>query len=415
MRRCLSNPTLLTMATDFSAGAQALGYLHQVRYSLYSLLVSQRGNTELYVEELDDVVRQSPGVTELDQLKHHTTPDATINEYSTELWRTLRGWFTYFDQGRIKPESAMLCLITTATAQAGSAPAKLCQGSANRDVTAARERLVAVAQAAGSDSHSKFYRAFLKVGNTDQVRSTVDLDRVLSAVVVIDNAPTIDQVTPKIMPLLVGVHASNLEALYTRLEGWWFNKIIAHLLTKSAHPITRYEVSEMIADINEQFRPSSLPIDYEFYEPTDQQHADSTQRRFVQQLSAVNIAGMRLQDAVLDFYRAFEQRSKWVQETLLIDDELLVYEQRLVQAWRRQVGFLQSRLPQSDDIEQVAFGMNLLDWMEQQAGIPIRPDMPAGHEYMMRGSFHWLADKAQPRVYWHPKFLEKLAALLQPA
>jgi hypothetical protein len=403
------------MATDFSAGAQALGYLHQVRYSLYSLLASQRGNTELYVEELDDVVRQSTGVTELDQLKHHTSPDATINEHSTELWRTLRVWFTHFDAGKIKPEGTMLCLITTATAQAGSPTFQLRQNSEDRDVTAARQRLVEIAEAAGNDSLKKSYRAFLKVGDTDQARSTVDLDRMLSTVVVIDNAPTIDQVVPKIMPLLIGVHTSNLDALYTRLEGWWFNKIIMHLLAGSKQPITRYEVSEMIADINERFRPSSLPIDYEFYEPTDQQHTDSTQRRFVQQISAVNIAGMRLQDAILDFYRAFEQRSKWVQETLLIDDELLVYEQRLVQAWRRQVGFLQSRLPQSDDAEQVAFGVSLLDWMEQQAGIPIRPEMPAGHEYVMRGSFHWLADKAQPRVYWHPKFLEKLAALLQPA
>lgn len=403
------------MATDFSAGAQALGYLHQVRYSLYSLLASQRGNTDLYVEELDDVVRQSPGVTELDQLKHHTSPDATINEHSTELWRTLRVWFTHFDAGKIKPEGAMLCLITTATAQAGSPTVQLRQSSEDRDVTAARQRLVEIAEAAGNDSLKKSYRAFLKVGDTDQARSTVDLDRVLSAVVIIDNAPTINQVVPKIKPLLIGVHTNNLDSLYTRLEGWWFNKIIMHLLAGSKQPITRYEVSEMIADINERFRPSSLPIDYEFYEPTDQQHTDSTQRRFVQQISAVNIAGMRLQDAILDFYRAFEQRSKWVQETLLIDDELLVYEQRLVQAWRRQVGFLQSRLPQSDDAEQVAFGVSLLDWMEQQASIPIRPEMPAGHEYVMRGSFHWLADKAQPRVYWHPKFLEKLAALLQPA
>lgn len=403
------------MPPDFSAGAQALGYLHQVRYSLYSLLADRRGDTELYMEELDDVVRQSPGITTLEQLKHHITDTATLTEYSTELWRTLRVWFTHFDEGKIKPEDAMLCLITTATAQTGSSPAQLRQGSEYRNVSAARQRLVEVAEAAGNTSLLPAYKAFLKVGNTDQARSTVDLDRVLNAVVVIDNSPTIDQVVPRIKPLLVGVHANNLDALYTRLEGWWFNKIIMHLLAGSKQPVSRYEVSETIADINEGFRPNSLPIDYEFYEPTEQQHADSSQRLFVQQLSTVNIAGMRLYDAILDFYRAFEQRSRWVQDTLLIDDDLLMYEQRLVQAWRRQVGFLQSKMPQTDDAEQIQFGTELLDWMEQKASVPIRSEMPAGHEFVMRGSFHWLADKAQPRVYWHPKFLEKLAQLLQPA
>jgi len=404
------------MATDFSAGAQALGYLHQVRYSLYSLLADQRGDTQLYVEELDDVVRKNPGIDTLEQLKHHMDADATINEYSTELWRTLRVWFTQWDEGKLKPEEAVLCLITTATAEADSPAAYLRPGD-TRDVKKARERLVEVATAAKNTSLTKSFAAFLnaKVNGTNQVRSELDQDRLLASVVVIDGSLTIDQVEPRIKQLIIGTRASNMDALYQSLEGWWFNEIVKHLLGGSKNPISQYEVKEIIAGINEQFRPDSLPIHYEDYELTPMQEAEHGSRPFVQQLSAINIVGMRLYNAVLDYYRAYEQRSKWTRDYLYIDDELLKYERRLVNEWRRQMGILESKLPHATEADQIRFGVELLDWMELKANIPIRREMPIGHEYVMRGSFHRLADTDAPRVYWHPQFLKQLKAILKPA
>ena len=403
------------MATDFSAGAQALGYLHQVRYSLYSLLIDERGDTELYVEELDDVVKKNPGITKLEQLKHHTVEGATINAHSTELWRTLRVWFAHFDAGKIKPEEAMLCLITTATAEAGSLLVKLRRGDNDRDVTTARKQLVRIAEAAGNSKLKAAYKAFLTVGDTDQPRSELEMDRVLNAVVVIDNAPTIDQVAPKIKHLINGIRMGNLNATYERLEGWWFNQIIKHLQAGSEHPISQYQLKNMIAEIGEQFRPSSLPIDYEDYELTPSQEAEGNSRLFVHQLNAIKIINERVYGAVLDYYRAFEQRSQWVRDTLIIDDDLLKYEKRLEREWKRYMGILKSKMPLTTDEEQVSFGVNLLDWMELEADLPIRRELPTGHEYVMRGSFHMLADADAPRVYWHPKFLEQLAAILKPA
>lgn len=405
------------MATTFSAGAQALGYLHQVRYSLYSLLADPRGDTQLYVEELDDVVRKNPGIDTLEQLKHHMDADATINEYSTELWRTLRVWFTQWDEGKLKPEEAVLCLITTATAEADSPAAYLRPGDA-RDVKKARERLVEVASAAKNTSITKLFAAFLntKVNGVDQVRSELDQDRLLASVVVIDGSLTIDQVEPRIKQLINGIRATNIDAAYERLEGWWFNKVVQHLLGGSKNSISQYAVKEMIAEISEQFRPDGLPIDYEDYELTPLQETEHGSRLFVQQLGAINIVGMRLYNAVLDYYRAYEQRSKWTRDYLYIDDELLKYEKRLTNEWRRQMAILESKLPQeATDKDQVKLGVELLDWMEQKANLPIRREMPIGHEYVMRGSFHRLADADAPRVYWHPQFLKQLEAILKPA
>ena len=402
------------MSTNFSAGPQMLGYLHQVRYALYSLLADQRGDTMLYVEELDDVVKKNQGIVTLEQLKHHTVEDAAISEYSSELWRTLRVWFTEWDEGMLKPEEAMLCLITTATAKGDGTVAKLRPG-AIRDIQGARERLMEIATAAESTALAVPFKAFLVNTKTGITRSLLDIDRLLNAVVVIHNSPNIDQVESKIKQLINGIRSSKLEAAYNRIEGWWFQKVVKHLLNESKDPISQYETKEMIAEINEQFRPDSLPIDYEDYELTPRQETEYTNRLFVRQLNSIDIVGERLYNAVLDYYKAFEQRSRWVRETLVIDDDLLKYEKRLAREWKRYMGILESKLPQSTDEEHVRFGVELLDWMELTANLPIRREMPIGHEYIMRGSFHLLADEAAPRVYWHPKFLEQLSTILNPA
>ncbi|QDA59026.1 ABC-three component system protein [Hymenobacter jejuensis] len=393
------------MSPNFSAGPHMLGYLHQVRYSLFSLLVDRRGDTQLYVEELDDVVRRSPDVQTLEQLKHHTTPNATITEHSKELWKTLRVWFTKFAEGKLKPEESMLCLLTTAKADS---PLEWLRHGSGRDVVRARVRLAEVAAARGNQELKEAYDAF---SNTKEI----DQERLLSAVYIVDNAPNIEEVVPKIKQLINGIRTTNLDAAYQRLEGWWFGKIVRHLLADSKDGISQYALKEQIAEINELFRPGSLPIDFEDYELTPKEEAEYPSRVFVQQLRAVNIAGMRLYNAVVDYYSAFAQRSRWVQETLIIDDDLLTYEKRLAKEWRRQIGILESKLAQGTEEEQVRFGNLLLDWMEQTADIPIRSEMPLGHEYVMRGSFHHLADDdTAPRVYWHPKFLEQLKAIMTP-
>ena len=48
--------------------------------------------------------------------------------------------------------------------------------------------------------------------------------------------------------------------------------------------------------------------------------------------------------------------------------------------------------------------------MEQEADFRVRPNVT--EPYVMRGSYHMLADKNPPRVWWYPKFLERLEQIL---
>jgi hypothetical protein len=66
----------------------------------------------------------------------------------------------------------------------------------------------------------------------------------------------------------------------------------------------------------------------------------------------------------------------------------------------------------SDDneLEYQKIGRKVFKWMEQETDIRIRDKVT--EPYVMRGSYHMLADQKRPRVHWHPKFLERLTQLL---
>jgi hypothetical protein len=66
--------------------------------------------------------------------------------------------------------------------------------------------------------------------------------------------------------------------------------------------------------------------------------------------------------------------------------------------------------PTASETEQRRVGRQVFNWMEQTADVRIRSSVT--EPYVMRGSFHVLADGSTPRVWWHPKFLERVGEIL---
>lgn len=69
--------------------------------------------------------------------------------------------------------------------------------------------------------------------------------------------------------------------------------------------------------------------------PADEIDTDADPRLFVAQLHEIGISSNRIKSAFLDYYRAFEQRSAWARENLLILGEVEEYEDRLTDEWGR--------------------------------------------------------------------------------
>jgi hypothetical protein len=137
----------------------------------------------------------------------------------------------------------------------------------------------------------------------------------------------------------------------------------------------------------------------------------------VVQLREIGVSSSRIRNAILDYYRAFEQRSEWARASLLVSGEIEDYEDRLADEWSRYRDVVFEDLDENsaEDVLQWA-GKELYKWADQQSGNieSLRIRARVSEPYVTRGSFHILADTApEPRVYWHPRFLERLGKVLE--
>ena len=399
------------MKPDFSAGAPFLGYLYQAQYALYALLQERRPEAKIAIEGLDDVVIENDDAVTLAQLKHQANKQATMTAASPELWKTINIWGKRLTWGEWKPGDTKLALITTAKVPVGSLPALLCEGE-GRNEAEALHLLLETAAKSRSKTLVEEFKTFTSLTPTEQ-------QYLVEAMVVYDNSPPIQDLPALIkQELRYSVVADKMDAFYDRLQGWWLIKVTEHLRAKSQQQISWLDLQLRITDLISRFQSDSLPIDYA-QERIDMTYIEAQKdKMFVRQLNCLKVRTERVQLAIEDFYRAFEQRTRWVKDKLLIDEDLGVYEDKLKNEWRLYMAQLKDELDDEseldDDVTCMRLGKRVLTWVET-IKMPIRKNMPLGDDYVMRGSYHMLANQDTPPVYWHPRFLEQLQRVVAEA
>lgn len=388
------------MSTSHSAAASMLGYLYQVRMALLLALRGDEGTT-VRVEGLDDIVTASGDSTNLYQSKHSVGKAADLGNTSANLWKSLRVWADHLAANKFSTAKTRLFLLTTSTPSPSSIAYTLTQ--LNRDNEKLVAELVEVAEKSESSKLAPAFQAFLSLSEPQKLE-------LASSIRLLSGSPTIVDCSKDIRNCLsLSVRTEHLTALIERLEGWWFNRVVSSLVSNTSTEISRDEIGEKVVGIADYYRPGSLPIDFLRVDPAEAKV--SHDKLFVQQLVYLDVNAQRIEAAILDYYKAFEQRSKWVREELLVDDELESYEQRLVDEWSRFRNVCLDEISGSSVEEMRQLGLRILKWMELEADIRIRPKVDAA--YVMRGSFHMLADTSpEPRVWWHPHFTEKLKKLI---
>jgi hypothetical protein len=399
--------------TTFSAADSALGYLYQVRVALLWSLRRARAGADFVVslETLDDVTFESiqatgPTPDELLQTKHHRKSEASLSDASGDLWKSLRVWF----EGRANntiPSGTALYLLTTGAAPKDGA-AWFLRSDGARDVGKALRILEAVTQTSQSDTNAKAYAAFLTV-------PVAMRKALLENVVVLDRSPTVATIDEDIKKEVRWSAAEeHLDAFAHRLEGWWSDRIIKQLADPAgAAGIQGTELDHAIDELREQFKPENLPIDndlvnYILDERTETAHAESP---FVHQLKLVAAKDERVARAIRNYYRAFEQRSRWMREHLLLVGELTRYDGKLVEEWE------QAFLAAKDEISTTAaegekqkLGRQILSKTDE-IRLPVRPDVT--ESFVVLGSFQMLADEA--KVGWHPDYRDLLTSFRKPS
>jgi hypothetical protein len=112
--------------------------------------------------------------------------------------------------------------------------------------------------------------------------------------------------------------------------------------------------------------------------------------------------------AVRDYYRAFEQRSRWVRENLVMVGDIERYELTLCEEWDLTFNRALDDLGQEEaEAAQGQMAKMIYQWVETSC-YPIQKNVD--NPSISRGSLHMLANDL--RVGWHPQFMSRLQHLL---
>lgn len=389
--------------TNFSAADSALGYFYQIRLALLSSLrrLSKDVSFSVYFETLDDVVFEQAGMSvELLQLKHHCKHAPNLTDMSPDLWKSLRVWM----EGRANdtiPADGQLFLVTTSAVSSGSAVSMLL--AEKRDVAEAAKRLANIATTSANQTNAPAYQLFRELGDDARIQ-------LLESVTVIPQAPSIDDTGSELcQEVRLTVCRKHVESFLSRLEGWWVGRAQRQMIDPETSPILSNELESKVDDLREQFKRDALPVDHDIlYAEVDAEAYENA--IFVHQAKLTGIRNQRVLTAIRDYFRAFEQRSRWMREDLLLVAELDRYEKYLREEWQLAFDRVADELGEdaADDTKR-RVAQAIYAWVEKSC-FPIREQVK--HPSMSRGSLHILADRLH--VGWHPDFMDRLQHLLEP-
>ncbi len=403
---------MTALTTDkYSAGEQGLGYIYQARLALLHLLQLPE-DTAVFLEKDDDLdFIDGDGGKALASLKHKAVGDR-LTDLSTDFWKSVNIWLARYKRDGRAASNLRFFLFTTGTVSTDSFLTRLLpdQSLACGDVATLTE----IANAALAESKSKLIAPIATAFNE---LSDPEKQDFLERILILDGSPRIGDIPAIIRDKhMRSIWREHREFVFERLEGWWTDAVIKQLTGARTEGIFGYEVSDKLSNVAEEYKTDNLPITFRGKVPADEIDTDADPRLFVAQLREIGISSSRIRSAILDYYRAFEQRSAWARENLLVSGEVEEYEDRLADEWNRykDVAYEKLKNDSAEDALREA-GATLYTWAEFETGKieSLRIRARVTEAYVLRGSFHILADaKPEPRVYWHPRFLDRLGEVL---
>jgi hypothetical protein len=385
--------------TSFSSAKEpSLGYYYQIRYSLFLLISdTSKNDGRTSIESLDDIVVEDADRTDLYQTKLHLKNYANLTDRSPDFWKTVRIWAEEIKMKQIIPEKTVFTLITTSKTSENSILHRL---KNKENTNSLIKDLQRIAEDSSNVKNLKSYQAFLKLSESEQHQLIENMN-------IVDSALDFGNLKDKILKeLRWSVTPAKIEPLYERVEGWWFNQCIIQLQNKRID-ISFKELENQIYSISDKFRKDNLPIDFpEPIELSTKDIRESEKRTFVKQLKLIEIKSKTLRNAMSDYHRAYNQRSKWVREELLNPNEENEFDKRLFDDWKRKFDLLLDETEELPEKELQKKGRQFYEhfYVRNVPQVYIRERFR--ESYLVTGSCHILSDKK--RIGWHPEYKNKL-------
>lgn len=392
-------------AGQHDASASAVGYLFQVNWALVELLENApaRPDQSISLETHDDVAWEESGSpVELLQSKHHVGVSSGLGDKATDIWKTLLVWMNTAQPA--DPDGPALVLVTTSVAQPGTAANALRSGA--RDTAAAVLKLTDAAHSSTAENTKKARERFLGLSEAER---QVFVGRIIVA----DGAPGVDDLDAKLARILWAALPASHQDLFLSMVWRWWAAVALDMLRGRRLRVSAGEAHAAISHLRDRFSEDNLPTTVELADVDEGSvmaaHGDSV---FVHQMRWVSFNETNLRRAVVDYYRAVTQATRWLTEDLIGLNELERFEDNLLDEWQRVFADMVEDLGiDADEAAKTAAGKELLRRLRDSTAVNVRPRY--NEPFFARGRRHMLADLGQ--IGWHPDFQARLENLLSVA
>jgi hypothetical protein len=352
------------------------------------------------LETHDDVAWEESGSpVELLQTKHHVGISTGLGDRDADIWKTLLVWMN--TASPTDPQGPDLVLVTTSIAQLGTAAHALREDV--RDTSTAVIKLTEAARSSTAESTQRARERFL--GLTDAERQIF-----LGRVVVADGAPNADDLDEMLAGILWHALPNSNQELFLSMVWRWWAAVALDMLRGRRAMVSVREAHAAISNLRDQFAEDNLPTTVELAD-IDESYviASHSSNVFVEQMRWVEFNEVNLRKAIVDYYRAVTQATRWLTEDLIGIHELERFEDNLRDEWQRVFADMVEDLGLgADETAKIAAGKQLLRNLRDSTSVNVRPRY--NEPFFARGRRHVLADSGN--IGWHPDFQSRLEILL---
>lgn len=394
-----------SIAEQHSAGASMAGFMFQIDRMIDWLAQSDVG-FRAGVESLDDVVIQSDeGITRLEQDKLSFVGNP-ITDRSANLWKTLAIWIQLVEAGECSLEDTEFFLVTNQAVKSGIA-AILKLLPKERD----KKKLVKTIRDALKDPPEAWSASAAVVSAIPDAKLVQFLDRVTVATAPYggDEGSLAHFATRLNLPSEIAKH------VIEDLRGWLMTIVEEQLLSR-AKATNAAAFAPTFVGV-EEFRVQLTRIKVRHFDDRlmlraaqeilvdPKEHDSARSERFVRQLQIIEFDKSdpeNLVEAITDFLRSKEERTRLAVANAVTKKDFEQYKTQLIDHWKiKHRGAIRAGFPTEADT-----GQEVLDRCLEYR--PKLADHDVSEGYLLRGTYHDLANLIHSGIGWHPRFPELL-------
>ena len=179
------------------------------------------------------------------------------------------------------------------------------------------------------------------------------------------------------------------------------------LQAKSKQTISKATVNNYIQACRDQIRADALPDEfYEKVEIDDTALEESKDKTFVKQLSLVDATKREKKTAISDYKRAYGQRSKWLRDGRVAQQEYDSFDANLQEEWQSRFDMMLDDTEDQTEDERKKAGHAFYreNYVAPQYQLPLFRNNAS--LYITKGSYQMLSNVKT--IGWHPDYKELL-------